>query len=1291
MAWLGRQSRSRANKYWDGLLGDYNEVAEIPSIANRNGVFESRVESVEVGRELTMAIERVAAEHHVTVNTVLETAWGMLLQKYNRSDDVAFGKVVSGRSANLAGIEQTVGLFINTIPVRVEATAEKKVWKLIEEMQAQAVESLKYEHSPLMEIQSRSRAGRNLTRTLFVFENYYFDESVEGNQMDGLTITMENSREEAEYDMTIVTFLQGGLHLEAMYNASRYEADEVRLVLRRMETVLEQIASNADVTVGDLELATEDEKSKILFNFNDTDAEYPKEETIVSLFEEQAARVPENTAVVFENEKLTYAELNGRANRLAWKLRELGVRPDDRVALVAERSVEMIVGILGTLKAGGAYVPVDPDYPEDRIRYTLEDCGAKVVLTYGTDAPHGISAPALDMGAESSYSGNEANLKHVNKPDDLAYIIYTSGTTGRPKGTLIEHKNVVSLLLNDRFKFDISETDTWTLFHSYCFDFSVWEMYGALLTGARLIVVSREMALDPKEFLTMVEESGVTILSQVPSSFNYLMDVDSGNSMRSLRYLVLGGEALLIDRIKFWIKNYPNLTIVNIYGPTETTVYATNWFYGIGQDAPDRVPIGKPSENKKVYILDGERLCGIGVPGELCIAGVGLARGYLNQPELTAEKFVRNPFGEGRLYRSGDLARWLPDGNIEYLGRIDEQVKIRGFRVELGEIASVIRAQENVRDAAVVAKEVNGDKSICAYIVFDGEADIHGVEDSLKELLPDYMMPAYMMEIESLPLTRNGKLDKRALPEPEAVSSHAYVAPETEAEKAVVTVFEEILGTERIGVDDDFFQMGGDSIKAIRAVSKLRERGYEVTVKDLMQWKITRALVQQLKVSQNNIKDTHENQNRTEIVRHKNEIDLLISDGLRSYPVNFANSSVSASYPPLFMQGLFLADDIRIPTVIKVRQSYDKVSEILNALIDSQDVFRTRYNASTKCFEQLTSTRVKFPKIQAESQAECKLINSEFVNIASNLDLLTQSAMLVNILIAQVSDSEVYVLVLAHHGIWDGASTELLKAFLTDGRNYSASASLARHSYTDYCMRYCSLSKNYQFSVREEGLFKELFSHASIDNISAGETKLKVGTNTLLNIPLDRERYDLFAAHPIETAILTVYNLLNYGNEKGNEMMFHVLYHNRNDNNRNLMGLTVDFLLYAYNSKENTVYCHVAEPGIPLSEKMNIWLQRHQHDLPPIFTVVINYLDMFNIDENIRVDQHEDYTVKVLDTEEATNASNGLSLTNIAITLNFNRGKFVASLLNISATQDEITQTLDSVEKCLQSIEIMET
>jgi amino acid adenylation domain-containing protein len=587
--------------------------------------------------------------------------------------------------------------------------------------------------------------------------------------------------------------------------------------------------------LAEMEIIPGEEKQRILENFNDIQTEYPAGKTIHELFARQAAVTPDGAALVGAGlralpdrvmQHLTYKELNRKSDQVAQALKEKGVLADDIVAIMVKRSVEMIIGILGILKAGGAYLPIDPGYPQERIDYMVKDSGARVLVS--------------ELSEVSKVSEeNPTHPTHLTHPTQLCYIIYTSGTTGKPKGVMIEHRNVLNLIVGARHLFDFNGDDTWTVFHSFCFDFSVWEMYGAVLYGGKLIIVPRMTARDPVRFLKVLKNHGVTILNQTPLSFYHLAgeELKHKEKQLKLRYIIFAGDALEPARLKQWREKYPGTRLINMFGITEATVHST--FKEIGDSEIDcnTSNIGKPVVSVSAYVLDENRnLCPWGVPGELYIGGRGVGRGYINRPGLTAERFVSfsyRSYGSHRSYRSikiyktGDLVRLRDNGEMEYLGRIDRQVQLRGYRVELGEIEKRLLKHEEITGAAVLAAEGEGSgKYLCAYVVCGREIRVRDLRAYLAKGLPDYMVPSYFIRVERIPLTSNGKLDRKALPEPDGSrlqAGAAYLAPQTGLEQEITDHWLKVLDVDRVGIHDNFFELGGNSLNIMQLNARLKE------------------------------------------------------------------------------------------------------------------------------------------------------------------------------------------------------------------------------------------------------------------------------------------------------------------------------------------------------------------------------------------------------------------------------------------------------------------------------------
>ncbi|GKS12639.1 plipastatin synthase subunit E [Paenibacillus chitinolyticus] len=620
---------------------------------------------------------------------------------------------------------------------------------------------------------------------------------------------------------------ENSIGMNVSFNSGRYSRDFIEKAAGHLVQLMSVLLVQPDLEFGDADMLSPNEKQQLLVDFNHTETHYERKQTIHGLIEEQAARVPDATAVVFEQERLTYRELNERANRLARSLRAAGVQPDQLVGLMAGRSLEIAVGILAVLKAGGAYVPIDPEYPEERIRYLLEDSGAKLLLTQRRLLDRvPFEGTILTLDDESSYSGDGTNLEPVNGPEHLAYVIYTSGTTGKPKGVMLEHHGLVSLKNMFRDTLGITETDRVVQFASLSFDASCWEVFKALFFGAALYIPTAETILDNRSFQRYMQENGITAAILPPTYAAYL----NPDHMPGLQKLITGGSAVSAEFVQQW---KDKVRYFNAYGPTEASIVTSVWTACTGDIGLKSVPIGRPIQNHRIYILNDHRQpVPVGVEGELCIAGVGLARGYLNRPELTAEKFVDNPFTPGeRMYRTGDLARWLPDGNIEYRGRIDHQVKVRGYRIETGEIEEQLLKVPSVQEAIVIAREEADGQQLCAYFVAQSKLTAAALKEALAKEMPGYMIPAHFVQLLRMPLTPNGKIDRKALPAPEegAEQAEEYIAPRTLMEVKIAQIWKDVLGLWRVGVKDNFFDLGGSSLSLMRLIQAVYdETGIEV-------------------------------------------------------------------------------------------------------------------------------------------------------------------------------------------------------------------------------------------------------------------------------------------------------------------------------------------------------------------------------------------------------------------------------------------------------------------------------
>jgi amino acid adenylation domain-containing protein len=606
-----------------------------------------------------------------------------------------------------------------------------------------------------------------------------------------------------------------------------------------LASLVEALETSPAAAVCALDVLPASERHRVLYEWNDTRVVFPADKCVHQLFEQQVEKTPDAVAVVFEESELSYAELNARANRLAHYLRELGVRPDDRVAMCVERSFDMIVALLAVLKAGGAYVPLDPAYPAERLRFMLEDSAPAALLTqshleylfsglsdilpiYNLDVPEPLWKERPDTNPDPRSIGLTSN--------HLAYIIYTSGSTGTPKGVMVQHKGLCNRLDWMQSAYELNSHDAVLQKTPFSFDVSVWEFFWPLLTGTRLVIARPQGHTDPAYLIDVIRQNNITTTHFVPSMLQIFLEHPQAAECSTLLRVVCSGEALPALLAQRFQEQLPHAVIHNLYGPTEATVDVTAWTCTQTTQPIATIPIGRPIANMRIYILDGHgEPAPVGVAGELYIGGVGVARGYLNRPELTAERFLEDPFASqpgARMYRTGDLGRWLPDGNIEFLGRNDFQVKLRGFRIELGEIEARLLEYSGVREAVVVAREdTPGGKRLVAYYIATGDIAPEQIRSHLAASLPEYMVPSAYVRLESLPLTPNGKLDRKALPAPEgdAFASRGYQPPQGETEIKLAAIWAEVLKLERVGRHDHFFELGGHSLLAVRIVSRMRQ------------------------------------------------------------------------------------------------------------------------------------------------------------------------------------------------------------------------------------------------------------------------------------------------------------------------------------------------------------------------------------------------------------------------------------------------------------------------------------
>ena len=841
--WLQQQDIDQAKNFWQQTLQGFEAPTSFrvnKSTFDKSGQQQTYDEKpFQLSQTITDKLQSAARQHHLTLNNLVQGAWALLLSRYSGESDVVFGATVSGRPPTLEQVDSMVGLLINTLPIRLKVTAKTELLTWLKQLQTQAFEQEQYTYCSLAEVQQMSDipTGLPLFESLLVFENYPLD-SAEQETQKTLGVSHLCCFERTNYPLTIVVNPQSQLSGRIVYDSSRFESQTIARMIGHFQTLLAGMAESLQQDISQLSLLSVDEEEQLIQQENHHKTDSINYKCIHILFEEQVERTPDAVAVVYEQQQLTYRELNNRANQLAHYLKSLGVKPEVRVGICIDRSPLMVVGIIAILKAGGAYVPLDSTYPSERLELMLEDIQTPILLTQNHLCDrlpiHNQTVVNLDLDWEIIAQYKEDNCECEVNPDNLAFIIYTSGTTGTPKGTEVLHRSIIGLILGvDYIHFDAEQI---FLQHSSIYwDMLAWELWAPLVYGGRCVLFPDRIPT-PEKLSQIIQEQGVNILFLTTALFNLMIDM-MPEGLSGIKQLMFGGESVSVPHVRRALELLPGTQIFHGYGPCECTVITS--CYTIPKQIAENVesiPIGKPIGDRKVYLLDKDlHRVPFGVTGELYVGGDSVARGYLNQPTLTREKFIPNPFIKGdTLYKTGDLVRRLPDGNLEFLGRIDTQVKIRGFRIELAEIEAVLNQHADIKQVVVTMREDEpGNKYLVAYFVAKENSQTVGVQsltpllrNFLKTRLPDYMIPATFVFLEAFPLTPNGKINRRALPAPDTSQRNLevdFVAPRTPTEQELATIWAEVLRLKQVGIHDNFFELGGHSLLATQVISRLRE------------------------------------------------------------------------------------------------------------------------------------------------------------------------------------------------------------------------------------------------------------------------------------------------------------------------------------------------------------------------------------------------------------------------------------------------------------------------------------
>ncbi len=833
--WLQSEAVKTQLAYWKKQLERAPSVIELPTDRPRPALqtFRGEWHHTAYSPELTASLKSFARGEGATLFMVLLAAFETLLYRYTGQDDILIGSPIAGRTQ--PETKELIGLFINTIVLRADLSNNPTFRELVRRVRQSAFSFYENQDVPFEKLVEELQPQRDLSHSplfqvMFVLQN----QPIPGLKLYNLTSepVIDINPKTSKFDLTLSLIeREGGLTTVFEYNPDLFDSTTISRMADHYEELLKGILKDPDQHLAELPVLTQTEKTKLLVEWNNTELNYPADVCVSELFEKQVSQSPNATAVTFEGSSLSYQQLNERANQLARHLRNLGVKPDSLVGIYMERSLDMVVSLLGILKAGGAYVPLDPAFPSDRLEFMLADSRAAILITQERLAdqlatPQEMKLVCIDQDWSTIARESKEDLVPQAKPEHLAYMIYTSGSTGRPKGVQIEQRSLVNFLASMRQTPGLTDQDTLLSVTTLSFDIAGLEIFLPLTTGARLELVSRETATDGRQLMAALETSGVTVMQATPITWRMLIDAGwQGNNQLKI---LCGGEALPLDLAKQILVRCGSLW--NMYGPTETTIWST-----LRQVLPEdtEISIGKPIGNTKCYILDSHlQPVPIGVSGELYIGGDGLARGYLNRPELTAEKFVSNPFSVqpgARLYKTGDLAKYKPNGDIQYLGRGDNQIKIRGFRVELGEIEAVLAQHSAIHEIVVIVREDHpGDKRLVGYpILKEGAQEPAATELRMfaREQLPEYMIPSAFVFLQEYPLTPNKKIDRKALPAPDQSRpelDHQYVAPRDEIEASVTNIFAGVLKLERVGIQDNFFDLGGHSLLATQVISRVR-------------------------------------------------------------------------------------------------------------------------------------------------------------------------------------------------------------------------------------------------------------------------------------------------------------------------------------------------------------------------------------------------------------------------------------------------------------------------------------
>ena len=1018
--------------------------------------FSGNVVGFTLTREETGVLKRIARESDSTLYMVILSIYNVLLSRLSGQEEIIVGTPIAARRH--ADLERVVGMFVNTLALRNYPSGEKSFEAFLAEVKDRTLSAYENQEYQFEELVDRLSLKRDVSRNpIFdVMFNYlnqddYRDARVDDHNRE----QMQHQEAVAKFDMTLTAVDSGDfIDLTLEYCTKLFLPETINRIIRYSRKIIAELQTSTGKKISEISILPDEEKQRLLLEYNNNAVDYPRNLVIHQWFEKQVKKTPHQVALKYEDKEITYRELNTRSNQWARRLKDKGVQSETIVGLLVDRCLELIIGIMGILKAGGAYLPIDTGYPRERIEYMLKDSHTQVLLFGDQTDTFDFIQNKISLDDTCNLGKKGPDLKNENNLSNLAYIIYTSGTTGKPKGVMVEHRNVVRLFFNDRCLFDFGPGDVWTLFHNPCFDFSVWEIFGAVLFGGKLVIIPAVISKEPGEYLNIMKREKVTVLNQTPSAFYNLaresLEQQEGNLR--VRYVIFGGEALYPNKIKEWHQKYPNVKLINMFGITETTVHVT--YREISEDdiEANTSNIGKAIPTLSTYIFDPYRKpVARGVYGELYVGGAGVSRGYLGMPELTAQKFVPNPGNPiERLYRSGDLAAALRSGGMQYIGRIDNQVQLRGFRIELAEIEGELLNLDKIKDAKVVDQQDDtGNNYLCAYVVLardksgsDAEFDVSDIRNMLSGRLPDYMIPAYFVEIEKIPLTANGKVDKKRLPEPKPTLQKTVIGPRNDIEKRLCEIWEDILKLERVSITASFFSLGGDSIKAIKLLNRIN-KVFDTSLKipDLYKNDTVQTLAQWM--GKGDLKPGMDALNRI-----KAEIESLKQDILKHFD---SRDIIEDIYPMSDIEkGMVFASLVNPESgvyhdqfVAQVKYPDFKKERFLKALkimVEKHGILRTGFNVAD--FE--TEVQIVYKKVpvttwhmelHGKKREEQKRFIEEYLHSERNRPFDVSKPPLWRLSCFDLGDHHILIIWQFHHAILDGWSnasllTELSNVYL---------------------------------------------------------------------------------------------------------------------------------------------------------------------------------------------------------------------------------------------------------------------